>query len=618
MNSLFILLLKINVVLRNNILLGLLYFFRRKILKRNLPKAPCQSLSDPFKVNTQTNILEYFNINRTAKKKLVAYADRFKNGHVLIYGKEIYLSDYRISSIRENLDKNEVFNKDLRFHWEIYRAKYFYNIGLAYFITNDESYTQAIVNYFSEIDEFTPLYNTLVPTNSMEAALKLINISWVHIFFQNSPLYKEFVEEKLSKMIFEHADFIYRNYEITFYGAENNHGLSAAIGLLYSSLMLSDNDYSRRWEKFGHKILNRALKNQFLPGGVNFENSVNYHRFVFELLYFLYAAYYYSNKSLESLNLALPGIYKTTLYFSHCNGFIARMGDSDSGKVFYDLGTIDEFNNIRYIELLGSKNKSSFETLIFYKLPQLNNTIESGNLVDLAGKYYSYRQNDYSILINSNDIGARGKGNHQHNDFLSFELYTKYPFIVDPWNYCYTGSKNGRNEYRSSLKHNCAVIDSREIIEFDPDRMFELLGSINVKTDGYINNDELWTVTLRHDGYKNLSGGGQHSTRKYEFNKSEKQLKIIDFLAGTGYHKLKITLNIPKKYWDVKQNPNDILFYNDSESYKINFVNLNYILKDGEVSDIFLSTMESYQVEFYCEYNNSIQTELIIKPGNLY
>ena len=31
----------------------------------------------------------------------------------------------------ENRKKSEIYNSDIRFHWEIYRGKYLFNIGLS-------------------------------------------------------------------------------------------------------------------------------------------------------------------------------------------------------------------------------------------------------------------------------------------------------------------------------------------------------------------------------------------------------------------------------------------------------------------------------------------------------
>ena len=121
-----------------------------------------------------------------------------------------------------------------------------------------------------------------------------------------------------------------------------------------------------------------------------------------------------------------------------------------------------------------------------------------------VGQYFSMKNRNISLIGTANNIGTIGKGNHQHNDFLSFELYGISPFIVDPWSYCYTGDKYLRNKDRKTKSHNCVEIDNREIVPFHSDKLFEMTGKIKVNIRKIEETTEHWFVSLTHNGYKIL------------------------------------------------------------------------------------------------------------------
>lgn len=115
------------------------------------------------------------------------------------------------------------------------------------------------------------------------------------------------------------------------------------------------------------RALKRCLKNQFSTDGVNFESSVQYHRYIFELLLFLIAVLYKNNYKVEHiLENTVIKIGESLKLLTHKNGYISRFGDNDGGKFLYDLGTIEEFNSLNYLNWFNKDNRSSyFETLIF-------------------------------------------------------------------------------------------------------------------------------------------------------------------------------------------------------------------------------------------------------------
>ena len=60
-------------------------------------------------------------------------------------------------------------------------------------------------------------------------------------------------------------------------------------------------------------------------------------------------------------------------------------------------------------------------------------------------------------------------------------------------------------------------IDNRDIVEFDPDRLFEMLGNIAVNIEKIVSEEQNIILELTHNGYKNLTRGSQVHTRIFHY-----------------------------------------------------------------------------------------------------
>ena len=276
------------LMLSNNPLRGIYYFIRSKILKIQPVSYTQHSLLETgwFRLKEKNVINNFFQQNIENKENLLQIANDFLQNKVTIYEKKIDLYEYQVKHLSQKRKLPEVFHKDLRFYWEIYRGRFVYNICLAYYLTRNEEYINKLFSYLKEWQNFTPLKSKNARYNGMESAIKIINLSWVMVFCKDQIKNLPEIHNSYQENIFFHASYIYKNYDITIYGLESNHGLSCSVGLIYASFLFKESKETIKWRKMGVKILRRALKNQFTKDGVNFESSVQYHRFVFELLIF--------------------------------------------------------------------------------------------------------------------------------------------------------------------------------------------------------------------------------------------------------------------------------------------------------------------------------------------
>ena len=487
------------------------------------------------------------------------------------------------------------------------------NVCLAYYITKKEEYINKLIDYLNDWQNFTPLKSENALYNGMESAIKIINLSWVMVFCADYLKKNQLAHKKLRDNIFFHASYIYKKYDITIYGLESNHGLSCSVGLIYASFLFEESKETLKWRKMGVKILRRGLKNQFTNDGVNFESSVQYHRFVFELLIMLLALVIRKNNSMKEWLLPeVERIGNSLIGLTHSNNFISRIGDSDGGKMFYDLASADEFNDLSYLKWFSGSEKLSYETLTFSDLPTLNGILKPNESRVIYGNYASVKTGNFSLIGSCNSIGTNGKGNHQHNDFGAFELYGKTPFIVDPWSYCYTGDKNLRNKDRSTAPHNTVMLDSSEIIPFGENDLFEFRGLIKTSVDAFIyEGDE--NIIFKHNGYQNKSNGNQAFERKISIDKERSTVRINDHLSGSGIHQISLKFLIPMKYWGFEQLDNQLRFHNSHEEFTIETDWEKVAVGEDWVSELFLNREKAYAINFGHTFSDNISLQILIR-----
>lgn len=592
------------------------YYLRRRLTSED--GSPCGndcSLQLPYNRKIiKESAGRFFEENSEKKKILIESADSAVSGKIKIFNHDISTEDFTAEKFDERRREKDICSRDVRFHWEIYRAKYLLDMGFAYLVTSDETYAGQLKDYISVWRNFSPLAHPGVPYNAMEAALKIVNLSMLHLFLDGSPVYGEKESGELVNAIIRHAGYIYKNYEITFYGLESNHGLSGSIGLIYASVILPKHASSKKWYNLGIKTLKRGLRNQF-KDGVNYESSLHYYRFTIELLLVvLNALQYAGKKEADTVGNEVKKIIEGFLALRHSNNMVPRIGDSDGGKILFDLGTIDEFNSVEYLDWFAGKNEKMFpETLIFEGNDKLRHLISLQDGRTRVNDYLSFRGNNLSLVVAGHGIGTSGKGNHQHNDFLSFEFYGIRPFIVDPWSYCYTGNPDLRNLDRSTSSHNCVKLDDTEIINYDDSRLFQMSGNINVKFEEVITDFDYYFAKLSHNAYKSLPAGQQICRRSFRLDRRSGELVITDELTGKGEHTAEINFSVPADYWEYRPEEDGLLFYNDSEKFHIVCPGNGFTLSRGNISEMFLSRSNSHRLKIVKKYSGSVKIETIIR-----
>lgn len=138
---------------------------------------------------------------------------------------------------------------------------------------------------------------------------------------------------------------------------------------------------------------------------------------------------------------------------------------------FIDNPLLKRYNEFHCGKLLRSKSNVDFNLSLASALSaEINRYLQN----KFSSEYYpaksfpdfglySVWRKKYHLLFNLGKIGQKGKGGHNHNDILSYELYKgDVPIIVNGGTFCYTSFPELRNKFRSVFNHNTLSIDGKE------------------------------------------------------------------------------------------------------------------------------------------------------------
>ncbi|WP_432407023.1 alginate lyase family protein [Wukongibacter sp. M2B1] len=467
--------------------------------------------------------------------KVISQADKICNHYFNLLGSgDIFLGkdikwnqDFKSDFTWENQFHKKIkiidldSNADVKVPWELSRFQHIPVLGQAYWITNDEKYSQEFKKQIKDWIIKNPIEMSVNWTCPMDVAIRACNwIAGIYYFKESQSIDKLFWIE-VNRSLYLHGEFIYNNLEKGI--INNNHYFSDLVGLIWLGIYfcnfkaIKKSNAPEKWLKFGIQELEIEMEKQVYEDGCDYEASTAYHCLVTELL--LYTTIlcnknyiYFSPKfmtRLEKMCEVIMNIIKP-------NGFIPLIGDMDSGRfiIFTGYGN-EEMRDFRY--LLGvagecfdrddfryhSSNKLAaiwlVEKIQEFKADEYK--LESISYPN--GGLHILRNDRVYLIIRCGQNGTAGYGGHTHNDQLSFELNVDgEDFIVDPGTYVYTSDYKMRNMFRSTSYHNTLQITGMEQNTFDEKNLFSLQDETRAKVLAY---DEYYFEGC-HLGYDSKTG----------------------------------------------------------------------------------------------------------------
>ena len=232
---------------------------------------------------------------------------------------------------------------DIRVAWELNRFHHFPLLGQAYWLALDgktpgldaECFAREFQNECLDWLAKNPVRCGVNWACAMEVAIRAVN--WIigfHFFRLSPSLPAEFWSRFLTAML-DHGTYIWENLENDHLFL-TNHYLADLVGLFYIGISFPELADSRKWREFAFAELIRESAVQVDRDGVQYEGSLNYHRFSTELFCSLLALCRVSN-------VPVPPIFERRVEkmidfvrsYTKPDGNAPMIGDFDESRLHY-------------------------------------------------------------------------------------------------------------------------------------------------------------------------------------------------------------------------------------------------------------------------------------------
>ncbi|HSD46787.1 MAG TPA: alginate lyase family protein, partial [Pyrinomonadaceae bacterium] len=323
------------------------------------------------------------------------------------------------------------------------------------------------------------------------------------------------------------------------YFSPNTHLTGEALGLFYLGTVLPEFKESSRWRENSLRVLLTQLRRHVLPDGVYFEQSSYYHRYTTDFYIHLTILLRRNGMVLPAeLEPRLELLLDHLMHITRPDGTTPLFGDDDGGRlVMLDDRAGNDFRaalatgavlfqraDYKFVAgeaaeetlwLLGVEGLRAFDDLTAQEPREQSVAFDNGG-------YYVMRDGwsptaNYLLF----DCGPHGMANcgHAHADALAIEVAANgRTVLVDPGTFTYTGSRELRDWFRSSMAHNTVTVD-RESSSIPADTF-----SWKTRTSGerlaWIEHERFTFVAGQHNGYEQLAKPGTH-TRSILFLKHD-------------------------------------------------------------------------------------------------
>ena len=439
-------------------------------------------------------------------------------------------------------DEGEV---DIKFIWEASRFSFVYTLVRAYAFNQDERYAEAFWQLIEAWVESNPPNTGPNWMDGQEAALRLMAWTFGLYAFMDSPSTTPQRIANITVYIAAHAQRIYSNTDFAIF-TRGNHSISEALGLWMTGLLFPELKDSEKYLSFGRMSLEREAVQQIFPDGSYSMYSLNYHRFVLQmLLYAIKLAELNGVPFSESLyrvaSLSVDYLYQLV---DPQTGQMPVYGSND-GALVLPLNNCD-FTDYRPVLQLGSflmKGTRLFEFGVWdedlYWLCGKSSLSlgESARLrpepVEVVRGEVSFPEGGVYILHNAHSKAVIRCTNFQerpsHADQLHVDLWWRgHNIACDAGTYLYSGDGVWRNGLAHTSVHNTVIVDSK-----DQMKMVSRFTWVDWAGGKVLRHDEKkWQG--EHDGYTHLPDPVTH--KRTVLMLDDDRWLVVDHLNGKQPH----------------------------------------------------------------------------------
>lgn len=489
----------------------------------------------------------------------------------LYVGKEIDWHYEPVSGIRspmkhwkefDDLDADEAGDKKVI--WELNRHQHFFKLGVAFWLTGDEKYTDAFVNHLESWMDQNPPGMGINWASSLEVSFRAISWIWAMQFFRHADRFSPELLRRAVKYLYLHGRHL-EKYLSTYY-SPNTHLTGEALGLYYLGTQLPFLERAEHWRTLGDRILSSEINKQIYDDGVYFEQSTWYQRYTvdfynqFVILRSLgdpEARGLIGDQVETRLSVALDFMMHTT----RPDGTTPLIGDDDGGRALPLTGAApDDFRGTLAVGaaiftrgdlkcVAGESIEDLFwlfgpEALATYRLIEEQEP-ELTSQAFRSGGYYSMRDGwlatDNHVLIDCGPVGSLA-GGHGHADALGVEVSLQgRKLLVDAGTFSYHGSADVRDHFRSTQSHNTVSVDERSSSE--PGSTFAWQTRSECTLGTWISDERFDYFAGSNDGYERLENPAWHE-RSVLLLKND-YIVIRDVVRAKGEHEYSLNYHFP-------------------------------------------------------------------------
>ncbi|GAA2066393.1 alginate lyase family protein [Streptomyces albiaxialis] len=427
-----------------------------------------------------------------AAKRLLAEADRLMAGHAEFFGVErddLADPDWwfdpktgRRAPWGYAFDvpyRNEELAGDIKQIWEPSRHQYLTVLAAAYALTGNERYAERVAAHLRSWWAANAPLRGVHWVSGIELGIRLLSWVWIRRLLDGWPGAAGLFEENpvARDQIWHHqrwlAAFPSRG------SSANNHVVAEAAGQFAAACAFGWFPTSVRWRTGALRSLERHLRANTFPSGLNRELASEYHGLVLELGLAAVAEADAAGVTVPaSVRLVLLRMTDALAAVVDSDLRPPRQGDGDDGHGL----VVDGAGTDRWASLLatgeavfGRRDWWPTVTGTDVRTPLLAALVRPGSAPAVArpaSRPAHFGDAGMTILRGPGEIWCRCDGGphgflsiaaHAHADALSVEVrHDGVEILADPGTYCYHGQPEWRRYFRSTLGHNTLELDGRD------------------------------------------------------------------------------------------------------------------------------------------------------------
>ncbi|MBB5109395.1 hypothetical protein FHS40_008523 [Streptomyces spectabilis] len=496
-----------------------------------------------------------------AAKRLVAEADRLMAGHAEFFGvvrDDLTEPDWwydpktgRRAPWGYAFDvpyRSEDAVGDIKQIWEPSRHQYLTVLAAAYAVTGDDRYAERVAAHLRSWWTANPPLRGVHWISGIELGIRLLSWVWIRRLLDGWPGVAGLFEGNpvALNQIWHHqrwlAAFPSRG------SSANNHVIAETAGQFAAACAFGWFPASARWRADALRSLERQLRANTFPSGLNRELATEYHGLVLELGLAALA-------EADAAGVPVPASLRVVL-LRMTDALAAvvdnrlrppRQGDADDGHGL----VVDGAGTDRWGSLLATGD-AVFGRLAWWptvsgtdvRTPLLAALIRpyarGGSVRRPPSRPAHFADAGMTILRGPGEIWCRCDGGphgflsiaaHAHADALSVEVrHDGVDVLADPGTYCYHGQPAWRQYFRSTLGHNTLQVDGGDqSVSGGPFLWTRHARSRVLVAEPSEGGVARWCA--EHDGYQSAV-----HRRRVELTAATRELRIVDEVSP-GDHK---------------------------------------------------------------------------------